>query len=84
MACGVATVTTNVGGIPELVTHGVNGFMEPVGDIAAQAARAVELLTDDALHARIAAAGRERAMEQFSTDRIIPQYERYYEDVMGR
>jgi N-acetyl-alpha-D-glucosaminyl L-malate synthase BshA len=84
MACGVATVTTNVGGIPELVTHGVNGFMEPVGDIAAQAARTVELLTDDALHERIAAAGRARAMEQFSTDRIIPQYEQYYKDVMGR
>jgi len=84
MACGVATVTTNVGGIPELVTHGVNGFMEPVGDIAAQAARAIELLTDDALHARIAAAGRARAREQFSTDRIIPLYERYYEDVLGR
>jgi N-acetyl-alpha-D-glucosaminyl L-malate synthase BshA len=84
MACGVATVTTNVGGIPELVIHGVNGFMEPVGDIAAQAARAIELLTDDALHARIAAAGRARAREQFSTDRIIPQYERYYEDVLGR
>ena len=84
MACGVATVTTNVGGIPELVIHGVNGFMEPVGDIAAQAARAIELLTDDALHARIAAAGRARAREQFSTDRIIPLYERYYEDVLGR
>jgi L-malate glycosyltransferase len=84
MACGVATVTTNVGGIPELVIHGVNGFMEPVGDIAAQAARAVELLTEDALHQRITAAGRARAIEQFSTDRIIPQYERYYEDVMGR
>ncbi len=84
MACGVATVTTNVGGIPELVAHGVNGFMEPVGDIPAQAARVVELLTDDALHQRIAAAGRTRAIEQFSTDRIIPQYERYYEDVMGR
>jgi len=84
MACGVATVTTNVGGIPELITHGVNGFMEPVGDIAAQAARTVELLTDDTLHQRIAAAGRARAMEQFSTDKIIPLYERYYEDVMGR
>ena len=84
MACGVATVTTNVGGIPELITHGVNGFMEPVGDIVAQAARTVELLTDDTLHQRITAAGRARAMEQFSTDKIIPLYERYYEDVMGR
>ena len=82
MACGVATVSTNVGGIPELVTHGINGFMEPVGDIAAQAARAVELLTDEALHQRIAAAGRARAMEQFSTEKIIPLYESYYRDVM--
>jgi len=58
--------------------------MEPVGDIAAQAARTVKLLTDDTLHQRIAAAGRARAMEQFSTEKIIPLYERYYEDVMGR
>ena len=84
MACGVATVTTNVGGVPELITHGVNGFMEPVGDIAAQASRVVELLTDDALHQRITAAGRARAMEQFSTERIIPQYEQYYEEVLRK
>ena len=82
MACGVATVGTNVGGVPELITHGENGFMEPVGDIAAQSARVVSLLTDDALHQRVTAAGRRRAMEQFSTEKIIPQYERYYEDVV--
>ena len=34
--------------------------------------------------ARIVTAGRARAMEKFSTDRIIPQYEQYYKDVMGR
>ena len=84
MACGVATVTTNVGGVPELITQGETGFMEAVGDIAAQAARAVALLTDDKLHQRITAAGRARAMEKFSTDRIIPQYEEYYRDVLSR
>ncbi len=84
MACGVATVTTDVGGVPELITHGVNGFMEPVGDVAAQASRAVELLTDEALHRRITAAGRARAMEHFSTERIIPQYEQYYEEVLSK
>ena len=70
--------------MPELITHGVNGFMEPVGDIAAQASRVVELLTDEALHQRITAAGRARAMEQFSTERIIPQYEQYYEEVLSK
>src|SRR5690349_8321406 len=52
MACGVPPVATRVGGVPELVTHGVDGFLEPVGDISAQAARAIELLTDDALYQR--------------------------------
>jgi glycosyltransferase involved in cell wall biosynthesis len=44
----------------------------------------VELLTDEALHQRITAAGRARAMEQFSTERIIPQYERYYREVLSK
>ena len=84
MACGVAPVATHVGGVPELITDGENGFMEPVGDIAAQSARTVELLTDDALHQRITAAGRQRALDVFCSERIIPQYEQYYRDVMAR
>lgn len=83
MACGVAPVTTHAGGVPELITHGENGFMETPGDVAAQAARAIALLSDDSLHQRITAAGRARAIERFSTERIIPQYERYYEEVIG-
>ena len=84
MACGVAPVATYVGGVPELIINGENGFMEPVGDIAAQAARATELLTDDALHQRITAAGRQRALNVFCSERIIPQYERYYNQVLAR
>jgi len=83
MSCGVAPVATNVGGVPELILNGQNGFMEPVGDIAAQAARAVELLTDEALHRRVTAAGRQRALDVFCSERIIPQYERYYEQVVA-
>ena len=84
MACGVAPVATCVGGVPELITHGETGFMEEPGDVVAQAARATELLTDEALHARITQAGRQRAQEKFGTDRIIPQYEQYYRDVLAR
>jgi N-acetyl-alpha-D-glucosaminyl L-malate synthase BshA len=83
MACGVATVATNVGGVPELIINGENGFMESVGDIAAQAERAVALLTDETLHQRITAAGRQRALDVFCSERIIPQYERYYEQVLA-
>ena len=49
MACGVAPVATRVGGVPELITDGEDGYLEAVGDIEAQAARVVALLTDDAL-----------------------------------
>jgi L-malate glycosyltransferase len=82
MACGVVPVATRVGGVPELITHGEDGFLEEVEDIAGQAARAVELLTNDELHYRMSKTGRWNASERFCTDRIIPQYERYYEDVV--
>jgi L-malate glycosyltransferase len=84
MACGAAPVATRVGGVPELITHGETGFMEEPGDVAAQAARVVELLGDDALHARITTAGRRRAQERFGAERIIPQYERFYQEILSR
>ncbi len=83
MACGVVPVATRVGGVPELITHGEDGYLEEVGDIGAQAARVVELLSDDALHWKMAKAGRWNAGERFCTDRIIPQYEKYYTDVVN-
>jgi L-malate glycosyltransferase len=84
MACGVVPVATRVGGVPELITDGEDGFLEAPGDIAAQTARVVQLLTDDDLHYRMRKAGRWNASERFCTDKIIPQYEKYYEDVIGR
>jgi len=83
MACGVVPVATRVGGVPELITDGEDGYLEAVGDIEAQAARVVALLSDDALHWRLAKAGRWNASERFCTDRIIPQYEQYYRDVVN-
>lgn len=83
MACGVPPIGTNAGGVPELITHGVDGFIEAVGDMDGQSARAIELLTDDRLHQTMAAAARGTAVNRFSTERIIPQYERYYEEVCG-
>jgi N-acetyl-alpha-D-glucosaminyl L-malate synthase BshA len=83
MACGVVPVATRVGGVPELITDGEDGYLEAVGDIPAQAARVVALLTDDNMHSRMAKTGRQNAAERFSTERIIPQYEKYYEDVVA-
>jgi glycosyltransferase involved in cell wall biosynthesis len=84
MACGVPPVATRVGGVPELITHGVDGYLEAPGDIAAHTARVVALLADDALRARLSGAARRTAETRFCSSLIIPQYERYYEEVCGR
>jgi L-malate glycosyltransferase len=83
MACGVPPVATRVGGLPELVTDGVDGFLEPVGDIGAQSRRVIELLTNEPLHRKMAEAARRTAVERFASSKIIPQYEKYYEEVMA-
>ena len=81
MACGVPAVATRTGGVPDLITHGVDGYMEGVGDIDAQAARLTELLANEELHAKMSAGARNTAQTRFCTDLIIPQYEAYYEQV---
>jgi glycosyltransferase involved in cell wall biosynthesis len=65
-----------------LVTHGEDGYLEAVGDIAAQSARVIGLLSDAQLHERMAKAARHTAVSRFCTNRIIPLYEKYYEEVM--
>jgi glycosyltransferase involved in cell wall biosynthesis len=81
MACGVPPIATDAGGVPELITNGVDGFLEPVGDIAAQAARVTELLSDSSRYEAVAAAARKTAETRFCSSLIIPRYEEYYEKV---
>lgn len=84
MACGVPSVATRVGGVPELITHGQDGYLEEVGDIAAQSTRVIELLSDSALYQRISQAARRTATARFCSSRVIPQYEEYYLQVINR
>jgi N-acetyl-alpha-D-glucosaminyl L-malate synthase BshA len=81
MACGVPPVASNVGGLGELITPGIDGFLEPMGDTAAHARRVVELLTDDRVFGAMSAAARRTAEQRFDTERIIPQYEALYESL---
>jgi glycosyltransferase involved in cell wall biosynthesis len=77
-------VATNVGGVSELITHGEDGYLEAVGDVEAQAARVVELLSDAALHERMRAAARLTALTRFCSSLVIPQYIRYYQEICSR
>ena len=81
MACGVPAVATRVGGVPELITHGHDGYLEAPGDIPALAQRVIELLTDPDLHRRMSESARATAVAKFCSSRVIPLYERYYREV---
>jgi len=81
MACGVPVIATTVGGLPEVVVSGETGFLAPLGAVDAMAAEATAILANEDRHTRMRSAAAKRAVE-FATERIVPQYEALYEDVM--
>ncbi|MGE0405043.1 MAG: N-acetyl-alpha-D-glucosaminyl L-malate synthase BshA [Candidatus Korobacteraceae bacterium] len=84
MACEVVPVATQVGGVPELIEHGVTGFLAEVGDVDTMADYAIQVLSDENCLKKIGRAGREAAKARFSTERLIPQYEEFYREVLAR
>jgi N-acetyl-alpha-D-glucosaminyl L-malate synthase BshA len=80
---GCPSVSTTVGGIPEVVTSGETGVLVPVPEADALA-RAVEgLLADPVARRRMGSAAQHRAQARFSADAIVPQYEALYRRVCG-
>ena len=84
MACRVPAIATNVGGVPELIEDGVNGFLFPVGDVEGMSQAAATLLLDPAKLEAMADAARKTAQQRFCASKIIPLYESYYERVLER
>ena len=82
MAAGVPVVASDVGGLPELIESGTTGFLEPLDDLKAHVRAALRLLEDDALHRRIARAGRKRAVDKFHVDRVVEQYRAVYRELV--
>ena len=80
----VPVITSRVGGLPEVVRHGIDGYLEPVGDVEAMAADAVKLLRDEALRLRMGDSARERALDTFAEGPIVDQYEALYRRVLER
>ena len=82
-ACGVPTIASDVGGLPEVIDPGSNGFLFPVGDVDAMAVAALSLFGDAKRERAFGEAARRSAETRYSASRIIPRYEAYYEEVCG-
>ncbi|MFI8705517.1 N-acetyl-alpha-D-glucosaminyl L-malate synthase BshA [Bacillus sp. NPDC077411] len=82
MACGVPCIGTRTGGIPEVIQHGETGYICEVGDAEGASQQAIQLLQDDALHAKMAKRSMQVAYEQFGSEKIVSQYEAIYYDIL--
>jgi len=74
MACGLCVISTNVGGIPDLLEHEQDALLVPPADAAAMASAARRVLADPELASRLSRSGRAKAV-QFDWSNIFPQWE---------
>ncbi len=84
MRHGRPVVASHVGGIPDIVEHGRSGWLVSPGDAGALARTILGLASDPEAARRIAAAGRRRAAEDFSWERILHDLDRVYAEARSR
>jgi len=83
MAAGVPVLSTDVGGVADLVAHGETGWLVRPGDPPSLAEAIRHLLGDAALRARLAAAGRAVALERHGVEGLIRRVETLYATLMA-
>ncbi|MFZ0980484.1 MAG: N-acetyl-alpha-D-glucosaminyl L-malate synthase BshA [Candidatus Acidiferrales bacterium] len=83
MACQVPVVATDVGGLPEVVTHGIDGYLFEPRDVATGAKYALDILTLPDRGRMMGEMARANARRKYCSNDIIPLYERYYEKVIN-
>ena len=83
MACEVPVVASRVGGLPEVIEHGVSGFLHPPDALDEMAGSAISLLADPARHGEMAKAACQRVRLQFCAERVVPMYEECYRELVG-
>ena len=83
MAAGVPVVASDIPGNRDLVVPGETGYLVPVGDRAALATRANELLDNPERARAMGEAGRRRALDEFSVPRMIERFVKLYRELLA-
>jgi glycosyltransferase involved in cell wall biosynthesis len=84
MQSGLPVVCSNVGGNPEIVEHGVNGFLYETGDIQILAKHILELIVDGSLRERMGQLGMEKVKENYSLTKYVNHHQRLYEKLLSQ
>ncbi|MDR4888691.1 N-acetyl-alpha-D-glucosaminyl L-malate synthase BshA [Fredinandcohnia sp. QZ13] len=82
MACGVPTIGTNTGGIPEVIDEGKDGYICELGDIKDIANKSIVLLKDTDLHSKMSDQAIRSVQEKFNSERIVNDYEDLYYSIL--
>jgi glycosyltransferase involved in cell wall biosynthesis len=82
-AAGLPVVSTDVGGVRDVVVEGTSGFVVPAGDVEAVADRLMRLAGDRELRERLGRAGRERAGARYSVPRLVGDIDNLYRELLA-
>lgn len=83
MAMKVPVISTNTGGLPEVNIHARTGFLSNIGDTEDMSRNALKLLTDETMLTKFRHSAFEQA-KQFDIEKILPQYESLYRQLLVR
>lgn len=83
MACEVPVIATNVGGVPEVVTNGVDGYLVEPRDVATAARFAIQILSRADRGREMGKQARINARKKYCSNDVIPLYEAYYRQVLA-
>ena len=83
MACGLPVVSSNIGGLPELVRHNETGFIAGIGDIERMSKYVTDLLTNQKKYELFSANARNRAVNIFNKSKIVHLYEEHYKKILN-
>jgi len=82
MACGVPVIATRVGGVPDVVRDGVDGYLVDVGDAASLGERLADLANDPAMREEMGREGRERVLERYAVSRLVDDIDKLYRELL--
>jgi N-acetyl-alpha-D-glucosaminyl L-malate synthase BshA len=84
MSCEVPVVASNIGGLRELISHGLDGFLINVGDVEALAQHSLEILQNPRMQEEFGNNARQKVLKKYTPDKILPKYEGLYNKTLEK